>query len=316
VHIEHASTVRGRLRSYELAPARFRQLAFAAAGMLVVIVATGATVRLTSSGLGCEHWPGCQPGDPFPEKGYHSYIEFSNRIVAFLTICTTLAAAVGAYLTPGLWRRTKLLALATFVGTLAQAPLGAITVYFHLNPYLVLTHLLLSLAVLGVGVLVAIDAVVLERGRAVVTVPATVRWGVLVLLAACAALVVSGTFVTGSGPHPGGVDVRRLGAFSTAIWVHVRATAVFGLSFLLLLAWAWRMRERLPGALRAAVLLLALLLAQMAIGETQYRTALPWWLVLVHVTMAAAVWGWTVAVAAMLWRTPAVLAKPAAQART
>jgi cytochrome c oxidase assembly protein subunit 15 len=316
VHLEHASTVRGRLRSYEIAPTRFRQLAFAAAAMLLVIVATGATVRLTSSGLGCEHWPGCQPGQPFPEKGFHSYIEFSNRIVAFLTICATLAAWVGALLTPGLSRRTKLLALVTFLGTLGQAPLGAITVYFHLNPYLVLTHLLLSLAVLGVGVLVALDALLLEQGRAPFEVPAVVRWGVVLLLVACAALVTSGTFVTGSGPHPGGSDVRRLGAFSTAIWIHVRATAVFGLAFLLLLAWAWRTRERLPGALRAAVLLLALLLAQMAIGETQYRTALPWWLVLVHVTMAAAVWGWTVAVAVMLWRPPAALAKPPAQART
>src|SRR5262245_22534247 len=181
--------------------------------MLLVIVATGATVRLTSSGLGCEHWPGCQPGHPFPDKGYHSYVEFSNRLVAFLTICATLAAWVGAILTPGLMRRTRLLALATFVGTLGQAPLGAITVYFHLNPYLVLTHLLLSLAVLGMGVLVALDAILLERGRAPLEVPAAVRWGVLVVLAACGALVVSGTFVTGSGPHPGGADVRRLGEF-------------------------------------------------------------------------------------------------------
>jgi heme A synthase len=35
---------------------------------------------------------------------------------------------------------------------------------------------------------------------------------------------------------------------------------------------------------------LALLLAQMAVGEVQWREALPWWLVLVHVTLATAVW--------------------------
>src|SRR6266487_2260809 len=140
----HVEAVR-RSRSLTIAPATFRKLAVAAAVMLLLIVATGATVRLTASGLGCEHWPGCQPGDPFPKKGYHSYVEFSNRIVAFFTILVTLAAAVASLLTSGVSRRTRWLAWGVFAGTLAQAPLGAITVYFHLNPWLVLTHLLLSL---------------------------------------------------------------------------------------------------------------------------------------------------------------------------
>ncbi len=58
--------------------------------MLVLIVATGATVRLTGSGLGCEHWPGCEPHH-FQPKSFHSYIEFSNRVFAFFTILVTLA---------------------------------------------------------------------------------------------------------------------------------------------------------------------------------------------------------------------------------
>jgi hypothetical protein len=70
----------------ELAPGTFRRLAFATVFALWLIVSTGAVVRLTSSGLGCEHWPGCQPGQPFPEKGYHSFIEFGNRMVGGVTI--------------------------------------------------------------------------------------------------------------------------------------------------------------------------------------------------------------------------------------
>ena len=58
-------------------------------------MATGATVRLTGSGLGCEHWPGCQPHH-FEPKSYHSYIEFSNRVIAFFTIVVTLATFDGA----------------------------------------------------------------------------------------------------------------------------------------------------------------------------------------------------------------------------
>jgi heme A synthase len=44
-----------------------------------------------------------------------------------------------------------------FLGTLLQAPLGAITVYYKLNPWLVGTHFLLSIVVLTLGVLVALD---------------------------------------------------------------------------------------------------------------------------------------------------------------
>jgi heme a synthase len=279
----------------------FPNLAVAAAGMLVVIVATGATVRLTASGLGCQHWPGCQPGDPFPAKGYHSYIEFSNRVVAFFTIVATLGAWTAANLSRTTPPWLQGLAGWVFIGTLGQAPLGAITVYYHLNPYLVLSHLLLSFVVLGLAVVVAIEALRLGRGGAA-SPPRIVRIAGIVALVALCALVVSGTFVTASGPHPGSGDVHRLGVFSRAIWLHVRATAVFGLLFLALIGWAARERRRRPAALPAAAILLVLLLAQMAIGEVQYRTRLPWWLVLTHVSVAAAVWATAVALVALLWR--------------
>jgi cytochrome c oxidase assembly protein subunit 15 len=293
----HSPALGARLRAFEVSPARLRQLALVSAGMLLVIVATGATVRLTASGLGCEHWPGCQPGDPFPKKGYHSYVEFSNRVVAFLTIVATLATAVAAKFVL-LTRGQKWLAWGVFIGTLAQAPLGAITVYFHLNPWLVITHLLLSLVVLGAGVLFALQLFERPLGE----IPPAVRWGSALALIALCVLVVSGTVVTGSGPHPGGADVRRLGGFGDAIWLHVRATATFGILFLALLAWAWR---RGGWILRAGFAVLGLLVLQMAIGEIQYRTKLPWWLVLGHVTVAASVWAATVAYVSSIWRSRA-----------
>ena len=81
-------------RGFAVSPRLYERLAVGVAAMLVVIVVTGATVRLTASGLGCEHWPGCQPGQPFPEKGFHSYVEFSNRLIAFVTIVATLAVGM------------------------------------------------------------------------------------------------------------------------------------------------------------------------------------------------------------------------------
>jgi cytochrome c oxidase assembly protein subunit 15 len=287
----------GRARELALSVRAFRRLALVNAAMLVVIVATGATVRLTGSGLGCEHWPGCQPHH-FEPKSYHSYIEFGNRVIAFLTIVVTLATWLGA-LIAHLPRPLRTLALVTFVGTLLQAPLGAITIHYHLNPWLVLSHFLLSLVVLTLGVILAAEGIGLERGHDPMLVPLLARRvGLLVALAA-GALVVSGTLATASGPHPGSVVVKRLWSFEPAVYVHVRATAVFGVSFALLLAWLVHQRSR---HVRGGLVLLGVLAAQMTVGEVQYRTALPWWLVLVHVTLAACVWAAVIAFVYGLWR--------------
>jgi hypothetical protein len=40
----------------------------------------------------------------------------------------------------------------------------------------------------------------------------------------------------------------------------------------------------------------------MTIGEIQYRTKLPWWLVLGHVTVAATVWAAATSFVFSLWR--------------
>jgi len=84
-----------RLRGVALSSQALRRLTLLNAVMLVLIVATGATVRLTGSGLGCEHWPGCAPHH-FEPKSFHSYIEFSNRVIAFFTILVTLVTWIFA----------------------------------------------------------------------------------------------------------------------------------------------------------------------------------------------------------------------------
>ncbi len=288
-----------------VSPLFFRRVALAAVAVLVLIVATGATVRLTGSGLGCPHWPTCTTAHALP-RGYHSDIEFSNRVVSAVTVFTTLALAVVAWRTRGLDRRGRWLATAVFAGTLAQAPLGAITVYYDLNPYLVISHLLLSLTVLSLGVLTLLEASRLARGGGG-PLPAIARLGGLVLVVAVVVLAVSGTAATAAGRFPGSSGsqvVPRLGHFYPAVYWHVRAVAVFGIVFGVLAGWAWMQRRVHPWLLRACAGLLAILAAQMTIGEVQYRTYgdVPWWLVLLHVATAAMLVGWTVGLVARLWR--------------
>ncbi|MDQ5821110.1 MAG: COX15/CtaA family protein [Actinomycetota bacterium] len=292
----------GRLRALALSPRAFRRLAALGALMLFAIVATGATVRLTASGLGCEHWPGCQPGNPFPASGFHSYIEFGNRMVAGLTILVTLLIAVAGFLTPRLPRRTAWLGVAVFLGTLAQAPLGAITVYLDLHPLIVMPHLLLSILLLGGAVLILLDGLRLERGDREPALPEEVRRFVPLLPAACFGLLVSGAFATAAGPHSGGEEVTRFGTLDVALVFHAAAVALFGLGLIFLLGYLAARRDRSPLALRGAAGVALLTVIQMGLGELQYRTHLPWGLVLAHVAVSAAVWAGTVALASLVRR--------------
>jgi cytochrome c oxidase assembly protein subunit 15 len=288
------------VRRLELSPAGFRKLAIASAASLYLIVVTGALVRLTASGLGCDSWPGCEQGSFFPAQGYHGAIEFSNRAVAILPIGLSAATAVAGWRRRDLPRWAAWLAIAVLAGTLAQAPLGLITIKTGLHPLMVATHFLLALAVLAGAVVFALAP---WRGTRDAELPPWVRWVGLGLAAAALVLVTTGTVATAAGPHPGdSSEVDRLWSLHSAVYVHVRATAVFGSTFLVLLGWLFARREEQPFLFRAAVGLLGVLLAQMVIGELQYRTQLPWGLVLVHVALAGAVWVASVAFVTLLWR--------------
>ena len=292
-------------RRLELSPTRYAQLALASAVSLYLIVLTGAAVRLTGSGLACESWPGCQEGAFFPAIGEHSSIEFGNRMMARFPIVLSLAAWLFAYRTLGLPRWVRWLAGFTFLGTIAQAPLGLLTIRLDLHPLMVATHFLLALVVLATATVIAVEALGNAHGRTTSPAPRWLQLAGLVLVAACGVLVVTGTLSTASGPHPGdSAEIERFWNLLDAVYVHVRATAVFGICFLLLLVWLHRNRNRAGVLAPGAGILLVLLLAQMAVGELQWRNQLPWWLVLIHVAMAALVWAWTVALVTALWRTP------------
>ncbi|MGH3009412.1 MAG: COX15/CtaA family protein [Gaiellaceae bacterium] len=301
-------SVAHRRFALELSPVAFRRVARVAVGMLVLIVASGATVRLTGSGLGCPSvtvdLSACVKA--YGARGYHADIEFMNRVASGITVLVALALAAAAWRTAGLGRGTKLLATGAFLATFAQAPLGAITVHYHLNPYLVISHLLLALLALGVGVLVLLEAsrFVAGGGNAL---PALARLGGAALLASVVVLVVSGTVSTAAGRFPGSSGstvVSRLWNFHSAVYWHVRAVAVFCVVLLVLAAWAWQRRDRFPWLLRGCFGLLALVLVQMAIGELQYRTygTVPWPVIVIHVTLAAALFASAVGLVARLWR--------------
>ncbi|HKA25844.1 MAG TPA: COX15/CtaA family protein [Gaiellaceae bacterium] len=309
MHVESTSAAR-RARSFALQPVWFVRFAALELFALWLIVATGAAVRLTDSGLGCRQWPGCEAGHPLPAKNYHAYIEFGNRVVGGVTILITLLVAVVALWTP-LGRRGKQLAGALFLGTLTQAPLGYLAVKTDLRWPVVAAHLLLSILLLAGAVVLVFLAAELVRRPAEPLVPREVRLYGIGLAVAGLALVVSGALATAAGPHSGGgtTQVHRLARFEPVLYAHAGVVAVFGCSFLFLLGYLAARRSSAPRLFVAALAVLAVLLLQVGLGELQYRLHLPWYLVLLHVGVAATAWAGIVALVTSFWRPPAWLAK-------
>jgi cytochrome c oxidase assembly protein subunit 15 len=297
-----------RLRTRTVSLRTFQRAAVVTLVLLWLVVTTGGLVRLTASGLGCPHWPTCSTSGIVPQDSYHALIEFSNRAISGLAMLAAVAVAVMAYRVSGLDRRIAHALAIAAAGTVAQVPLGAVTVEFNLNPYLVMSHFLLAMAVVSVSTWATVRA--LRPGHAAAA-PAERGLGLLAWAAVAAylALITSGAFVTAAGPHPGSTStpIERLGNFYDAAWLHVRVATAFTVLFLGGAAWLWR-RHRGSAAQWLSVLGVVLIGCQAAVGEYQYRNGLPWAVIAVHVALAATLLITVVLVASLVWEGDRVAA--------
>ena len=287
---------------------RYRQIVGVAGVFLVLIVLSGAAVRLTQSGLGCEDWPKCSEGQLVPEWAFHSWIEFGNRLISGVIGIIVIAAALGAYRRVPRRRDLYPWAWGLVAGVLAQVVLGGMTVWVDLHPLFVSVHFLLSIVLIW-------NVMVLWRKAALETDPEThsvsqqalhleyplrtLHLSRAVMVVATVVLVI-GTLVTGTGPNSGDSQAVRL-AFDlrTIAQVH-SATAWVLVALIVALAMQLRPRgtaTRSGGAHQGSKtpfaqvqILLALTVAQGALGYVQYALGVPAALVELHVAGSLAVW--------------------------
>jgi cytochrome c oxidase assembly protein subunit 15 len=278
-----------------LSPQRYRQVTVVALALLIAIVITGAAVRLTGSGLGCDDWPNCNDERLIDVSSGHAAIEQVNRLFTGLVAIAVIAAVLGSLIRVPRRRDLVWLSLGLVAGVIAQVVLGGITVLVDLHPMAVQGHLLLSM-------LLVANAVVLVRragepddeGRQP-AVSRTARRLVCLLATATAVAIVTGTVVTGAGPHAGDVDVERLDiTVGSAARVH-GISVIVAVALAVVLAVLLRSRPDDRRALQGTLgtwIFIALL--QAAIGYTQYFNEVPAGLVALHVAGATAVWVTTV----------------------
>src|SRR6478736_3140277 len=269
-------------------PAQYRRVAYVTLGSLTLIVLTGAAVRLTDSGLGCENWPKCG-GTPLPPLSTHALIEFGNRAISGVVGLVTVAAAVLAWTRRPFRRDLAWLALALPFGVLAQAVLGGFTVREHLAPGFVMGHFALSMVILIAAVALAWRAT-FEPGSRPVSSDRLGVWSVRALAPLGAPTIFAGTASTAAGPHSGGFTgqvVHRLhfkGADTLTWTIHQHATiaAIFGVA--VIGVWfLYRRRGASAEELEPLTLLGVLLAAQGLVGSVQYELKLPSEMVWVHV---------------------------------
>lgn len=290
-------------------PAGFRTAALALLFFVWAIIPSGAAVRLTASGLGCDDWPNCEEGSLIPAQDANAWIEFTNRLFSGAVIIFAVLVWLVALRLPNRPSGLRAPALLVVACTIGQVPLGAVTVEFDLHPVLVGSHFLLSVVALAIATLLALRAHDHARG---VSRGGDRRMGALAALtAAClGGVIVTGVLVTAAGPHSGDRGViDRIWALNEAAYVHVRVVIAFVCVAAILGFVAWR-RERRGSrvdtfAKNLGLAAIPLLGLQIALGEIQYRNGLPWGVILAHVSIAGLLW---VATLTVTWR----LARPEA----
>ena len=287
--------MRDRLR---ISPERYFVVACVALVALTLIVFTGAAVRVTGSGLGCPDWPNCADGRLVAEAQTHAWIEFANRMLSGFVGVAAIAAGLLALVRRPVRRDLVVLGLLLPLGVVGQAVLGGLTVWYGLAPGFVMSHYLLSMAILVAAAQLAWRSQPgFDDGLPPAADRTTARWvrGLVVL---GAVTVFAGTAATAAGPHAGGSGtndvVHRLdfqGA-GTLTWLVDRHGTLAGLlGVLAVLTWVLARRHAADASLQKRLTRVCLLLAaQGVLGIAQYQLELPAELVWVHVDLAALLW--------------------------
>lgn len=274
------------MRRRAVPPDRYRRITGFALAALVLIVVTGASVRLTDSGLGCSDWPNCEEGQLVAPLEYHALVEFVNRLVTGLVSVGVALAVLGSHRRSPRRRDLVLLSWGLVAGVAAQIVLGLFTVRLELAPPVVMAHFLLSMVLVANAVVLHERAGDHQRAPRRAAAPDLRRWGWALLAGAVATLVV-GTLVTGAGPHGGDPGAERLPLLVREV---TRVHSAFGLLTLAAgLAVVLRGWQR-PDMARRAEWLLGALVGQILVGYLQYVNGVPELLVGLHVLGATIVW--------------------------
>ena len=297
----------------------FRALATTTVVVILLLIAWGGIVRATGSGDGCPDWPQCF-GSWIPRVEYHTLIEYTHRLLAFLAGSLTLALGIA-----GGWsllrhrdldRPAAIMAVILLPLFVAQAAIGGWIIATHENPGVVTIHFAVAFVVLGLAVAIAartrLPAGAGNAGyRRLTAATAAVTYGLLLV----------GTYVRAEGaglafrewPLMGDSIVPDLGRpGAIAMFAHRLLAIVVAALFVWCMVRARTMQPRSPLLVRLSTAAMVLLGLQVLVGGANVLTELTTWARAAHVGLSALIWTTVVALAMAarveLAATPATVA--------
>ena len=267
------------------------------------ITFTGSLVRVTGSGLGCDTWPQCHPGSLFPVAGsapwIHQLIEFGNRTLTFVLIIAVLLCFIAVVRAA---RRSTILhlAFAQGIGIIVQAVWGGITVHMDLMWWTVALHFLPSMLLVFLAAKLVVRIGEPDDGEMQPLMPRPLRILTDGSALSLAIVLITGTLVTGAGPHAGDEAILPEHRLQVPLidMAHIHAGFMYlylGLTVGLLAGvFALNLEHRIK---TASYWVIAAIILQAIVGIMQYWMGVPRWSVPIHVIGS----GLTTAATGFLW---------------
>lgn len=269
-----------------MSPTAYTRICWIALVLLCTIVVTGAAVRLTGSGLGCSDWPQCNSERFIDVSTGHGAIEQVNRLFTGLVAAGVIAAVLAARRRTPYRRDLVVLSWGLVIGVLGQVVLGGIVVLTGLHPLANMGHFMLSMVLVANALVLVRRSAQPDDGRPIPTVDSSQSRLIRFVVALGTTAIVTGTVVTGTGPHAGDEEAPRFGFdISHVARIH-GITVIATLVACLVLAVSLRRGLLHKAPMTALEAVIAVGFIQAAIGYVQYFNGVPALLVGFHIAGA------------------------------
>ena len=298
------------MAGFSISPVQYQKITRISLLLLAFIIVTGAAVRLSGSGLGCSDWPTCENDQLVAEiDDVHAMVEFVNRVITGFVALAVIIAVLGSLFRTPKRKDLTYLSIGLVFGVIVQVIVGALVVREHLPPSLVITHFLVSMVLVWNAVELDHRSRLPDRATKPLS-NETLKRLTKLLLAVGVVVIVTGTIVTGSGPHSGAEKEQILEALEnqgetsaiSTLEVEVErlpfdvpdVARIHGISVMVFLLLTLRLlffiKRNFPTLLPNSQNLMAAIIVQAGIGYLQYFTGVPALLVGIHVAGATLIW--------------------------
>lgn len=308
------------VRAERLPSRALRRFSWGVLAYFIAVILWGTVTRATGAGAGCgDHWPLCNGTVIQHSPTVDAMIEFAHRVTSGISFFAVVGLAIWTFVATKRGHLARRFAVAAIIFTLVEAAIGALLVKLGLTaeshsplraPYLAL-HLTNTLLLLA-----ALTLTAHMLGRTIGNMRGGIRWvkpfGTLACLVVILAVGVTGSLAAlGDTLFPAqslsSAMAQDFSAKSAWLirwrWTHPAIAILASVFFIWLVVRAMQ-RSVYWNNRGLALLVLALLAVQYALGAADVLALAPVWLQVAHLLGADLLWTALIVLAARLTMEP------------